>query len=424
MTAAPGEAVPAGGVESGYAWVRLVAAVCLSTLGGVGLWSIVVALPAVQQEFGTLRAGASLPYTLTTIGFAIGGVVMGRAADRFGVMVPVIFGTVMLSAGYVATAFATSMLGFAIIYGGLIGLLGSCALFGPLVADTSLWFSRRRGIAVSLCASGNYFAGALWPPVLQHYIETVGWRQTHIGIGIVCLVTMLPLALVLRRRPPVQSATLAPLPGGRQRGTFGLSPNAFQALLMVAGVSCCVAMAMPQVHIVAYCVDLGYGAARGAEMLSLMLACGVVSRLASGWILDRIGSLATLLMGASLQAVALALFLPFDGLVSLYVVSAVFGLFQGGIVPSYAIIVRESFPPEEAGFRVGLVLSSTLIGMAIGGWMSGAIFDATGSYQAAVLNGLAWNALTMGIALWLILRARPGRKQGFGAAGGRPIWQP
>ena len=410
---------PESGVDSGYAWVRLAAVVCLSTLGGVGLWSIVVALPAVQQEFGTLRAGASLPYTLTTIGFAIGGVAMGRAADRFGVMVPVIFGTVMLSAGYVATAFATSMLAFALVYGGLIGLLGSCALFGPLVADTSLWFSRRRGLAVSLCASGNYFAGALWPPILQHFIETVGWRQTHIGIGIVCLVTMLPLALVLRRRPPLQAASPATLPGGRQRDTFGLRPNTLQAILMFAGVSCCVAMAMPQVHIVAYCVDLGYGAARGAEMLSLMLACGVVSRLASGWILDRIGSLATLLLGATLQAVALALFLPFDGLVSLYVVSAVFGLFQGGIVPSYAIIVRESFPAEQAGFRVGLVLSSTLIGMAIGGWMSGAIFDATGSYQAAVLNGLAWNALTMAIALWLILRSRPA----FRAPKGRPIWQ-
>jgi MFS family permease len=410
---------PQGGVDSGYAWVRLAAVVCLSTLGGVGLWSIVVALPAVQQEFGTLRAGASLPYTLTTIGFAIGGVAMGRAADRFGVMVPVIFGTVMLSAGYVATAFATSMLAFAVIYGGLIGLLGSCALFGPLVADTSLWFNRRRGLAVSLCASGNYFAGAFWPPILQHFIETVGWRQTHIGIGVVCLVTMLPLALVLRRRPPLQAASTAPLPGGRQRGTFGLRPNTLQAILMFAGVSCCVAMAMPQVHIVAYCVDLGYGAARGAEMLSLMLACGVVSRLASGWILDRIGSLATLLLGATLQAVALALFLPFDGLVSLYVVSAVFGLFQGGIVPSYAIIVRESFPAEQAGFRVGLVLSSTLIGMAIGGWMSGAIFDATGSYQAAVLNGLAWNALTMAIALWLILRSRPV----FRAPKARPIWQ-
>ena len=405
------------GVDSRYAWMRLAATVALSTLGGVGLWSIVVVLPAVQQEFGTLRAGASLPYTLTTLGFAVGGVAMGRAADRFGVMVPVIFGTLALAAGYVGSAFAGSMGAFAVIYGVLIGLLGSCATFSPLVADTSLWFARRRGLAVSLCASGNYFAGAFWPPVLQHFIETVGWRQTHIGIGAFCLVTMLPLSLVLRRRPPAQAAP-PPVQAGN-RGTLGLPPNALQALLMFAGISCCVAMAMPQVHIVAYCVDLGYGAARGAEMLSLMLACGVVSRLASGWILDRIGSRATLLLGAALQAVALSLFLPFDGLSSLYAISAVFGLFQGGIVPSYAIIVRESFPPQEAGLRVGLVLSSTLVGMALGGWMSGAIFDATASYKMAVINGLAWNAVTTAIAAWLLWRGRTGLR----APPARPAWQ-
>ena len=405
------------GVDSRYAWMRLAATVALSTLGGVGLWSIVVVLPAVQQEFGTLRAGASLPYTLTTLGFAVGGVAMGRAADRFGVMVPVIFGTLALAAGYVGSAFAGSMGAFAVVYGVLIGLLGSCATFSPLVADTSLWFARRRGLAVSLCASGNYFAGAFWPPVLQHFIETVGWRQTHIGIGVFCLVTMLPLSLVLRRRPPAQAAP-PPVQAGN-RGTLGLPPNALQALLMFAGISCCVAMAMPQVHIVAYCVDLGYGAARGAEMLSLMLACGVVSRLASGWILDRIGSRATLLLGAALQAVALSLFLPFDGLSSLYAISAVFGLFQGGIVPSYAIIVRESFPPREAGLRVGLVLSSTLVGMALGGWMSGAIFDATASYKMAVINGLAWNAVTTAIAAWLLWRGRTGLR----APPARPAWQ-
>jgi MFS family permease len=175
-------------------------------------------------------------------------------------------------------------------------------------------------------------------------------------------------------------------------------------------------MSMPQVHIVAYCVDLGYGAARGAEMLSLMLACGVASRLAFGFIMDRIGGLATLLLGSALQAVALALFLPFDGLVSLYVVSGVFGLFQGGIVPSYAMIVREHFPAREAGTRVGLALSATLAGMALGGWMSGAIFDATGSYQAAILNGLAWNGLNLLVAAWLLLRGRRERRAGVALA--------
>src|SRR5574341_796101 len=187
---------------------------------------------------------------------------------------------------------------------------------------------------------------------------------------------------------------------------LGLSRNAFMMLLAVAGVACCVAMSMPQVHIVAYCGDLGYGAARGAEMLSIMLAFGIVSRLVSGWICDRIGGLRTLLLGSTLQGIALVLFLPFDGLVSLYVVSAMFGLFQGGIVPAYAIIVREYFPVRDAGVRTGIVLMATLFGMALGGWMSGAIFDLTGSYRAAFMNGIAWNLLNMAIAGSLLLRSR------------------
>jgi MFS family permease len=391
------------GVESRYAWQRLAAAVGLGTIGGVGLWSIVVALPAVQTEFGVARAGASLPYTLTMLGFMVGGVLMGRLADRFGVVVPAAIGAVALGVGYGAAAFADSLWSFALAYAA-IGMLGSSAVFAPLVADTSHWFDRRRGIAVSLAASGSYFAGAVWPPVLQALIEDHGWRQTHLGVGLFCVVTMLPLTLMLRRPSPAHAVAQPAQDLTRGTRPFGLSPNGLQALLMLAGVSCCVAMAMPQVHIVAYCVDLGHGAARGAEMLALMLAFGVVSRLAAGFIMDRVGGVATLLLFSTLQAVALALYLPFSGLGALYVVSAVFGLFQGGLVPSYAIIVREAFPAREAGTRVGLVLSSTLAGMALGGWISGAIFDATGAYRMALVNGLAWNLLTMAIAMWLLHR--------------------
>jgi MFS family permease len=194
------------------------------------------------------------------------------------------------------------------------------------------------------------------------------------------------------------------------RAAMPLSPNALQVLLCIAGVACCVAMSMPQVHLVAYCGDLGYGAARGAEMLSLMLGLGIISRIGSGFIADRIGGVRTLLLGSVLQGTALFLYLWFDGLASLYVISGLFGLFQGGIVPSYAIIVREYFPAREAGTRVGLVLMATLIGMALGGWLSGAIFDLTGSYQAAFLNGLAWNLLNVTIVSWLLLRGAPTAK--------------
>jgi MFS family permease len=388
--------------DSGYAWGRLAASLALSTIGGVGLWSVVVSLPALEAEFGVDRGDAALPYTATMLGFAAGGVLMGRLADRFGIMVPVVLGALMLGAGYVAAASAATLWQFMLAQALLVGLLGSSATFGPLVADVSLWFVRRRGIAVAIVASGNYLAGTLWPPVLQYAIETVGWRQAHIGIGVVCVSTMLPLALVLRRRAPVDDGTVSL--GARDiAGTLRMSPSTLQALLVVAGLACCIAMSMPQVHIVAYCGDLGYGPARGAQMLSLMLGLGVVSRLASGLIADRIGGVGTLILGSTLQCLALLFYLPFDGLTSLYVVSALFGLSQGGIVPSYELIVRDHFPAREAGARVSLVLMATVAGMAIGGWMSGAIYDLTGSYQAAFVNGIGWNLLNMSIALWLLL---------------------
>jgi len=394
-------------VESAYAWARLFAALLLSAIGGVGMWSVIVALPAVQAEFGVARSAAALPYTVTMIAFGFGGILMGRLSDRFGIIVPVTGGTIALGLSYAAASQATSLWQFILTQGLLVGIAGS-ATFAPIVADISLWFTRHRGMAVSIISSGSYLAGTVWPPVVQHFIETEGWRRTYLGVAIFCVATMLPLTLVLRRRSPLIGTTSsAPQAASRSSRPLGMSPAALQAVLVLAGLSCCVAMSMPQVHIVAYSSDLGHGAARGAQMLSLMLGFGVVSRLVSGWICDRIGGRRTLLLGSSLQALALALFLPFDGLASLYIVSILFGLFQGGIVPAYAVIVREFFPPEEAGVRVGTVLMATVFGMALGGWMSGVIFDLTGSYQAAFFNGILWNLLNVGIAVGLL--RRPGR---------------
>jgi MFS family permease len=391
--------------ESAYAWARLAAALLLSTIGGVGMWSVVVALPEVQAEFGAARAGASFPYTLTMIGFGLSGVLMGRLSDRFGIVVPVVLGALVMAGGYVAAAAATSLWQYALAQGLLIGA-GSAATFGPLLADTSMWFTRRRGIAVGIFASGNYVAGAIWSPVVQHLIASAGWRHAALVIAAFCAATMLPLALMLRRPSPAGGGAVAsPHATARSPDSLGLSAGALQSLLIVAGLACCVAMSMPQVHLVAYCGDLGYGAARGAQMLSLMLACGVVSRLAFGVVCDRIGGLRTLLVGSALQGVALLLFLPFDGLVSLYVIAGLFGLFQGGIVPSYAIIVREFFPPAEAGARVGAVIMATLFGMALGGWMSGAVFDLTGSYKAAFGNGILWNAVNLSVVVFLLRRS-------------------
>ena len=406
-------------IESRYAWTRLAAAILIGAIGGVGMWSVAVALPAVQAEFGVNRGTASLPYTLTMLGFAAGGIFYGRLADRRGVARPLWLGAIFLCLGYLAGSLAQSMLQFVLIQGALIGGLGGSSTFGPLVADISLWFGRRRGIAVALVASGNYIAGAVWPPLLTWAIEAHGWRATYAATGLFCLATIPPLVLLMRRAAPPQPAPAlaqsAANPGSGAR-PLGFNPNALQALLMLAGIACCVGMSMPQVHLVAYCGDLGYGVKRGAEMLSLMFIGGVISRLFSGYLSDRIGGLYALALGSSLQALMLTLFLPFDGLSALYVIAALFGLAQGGIVPSYAIIVRELYPASEAGTRVSAVLMSTVAGMAVGGWLSGIIYDLSGGYHAAFLNGIAWNILNVVIALELIRRSVGVRRRQMAAA--------
>jgi MFS family permease len=393
-----------GGVDSRYAWIRLGIVLALGSIGSIGMWSFVVALPPVQADFGVPRGEASLPFTMSMLGFGAGGIVLGRLADRSGVVLPVIVGAVAIGAGYVAAGVSANLWQFALAYG-LVGL-GSSATFGPLMTDISHWFARRRGIAVALASSGNYLAGTIWPPIVQHFIASDGWRATHVAIGVFCFVSNLALVMLLRRRAPVQHVPLTGSPSMVAMASLGISPNTLMVLLCIAGVACCVAMAMPQVHIVAYCGDLGYGAARGAEMLSMMLGFGIISRVAAGFVADRIGGLWSLLICSALQGVALFLYLLFDGLVSLYVISALFGLFQGGLVPMYAIIVRSYFSPRETGVRLGIVLMATLAGMALGGWMSGLIFDLTGSYQAAFLNGLAWNLVNVAIVLWLLMRPR------------------
>ena len=394
------------GVDSTYSWIRLAVSMLIGTISGVGMWSFVVALPAVQADFGVTRAEVSLPYTIMMLGFAGGTVLMGRVVDRFGVVATLLIGAASIGIGYIGVGYSPTLMAFSIFHV-FIGFGASCG-FGPLVSDISHWFEKRRGIAVGICAAGNYVAGAIWPPVIQYFLTHGGWRPTHIGIGIFCSAAIVPLVFFLRRRAPhVHGGATAQ---ASRANSLGLSPGSLQLLLSIAGVCCCVAMSMPQVHLVAYCGDLGYGVARGSEMLSLMMVFGIVSRIGSGVIADYVGGLRTLLLGSFLQGVALLLYASFDGITSLYVISALFGLFQGGIVPSYAIIVREYFPPREAGARLGVILMATLFGMAFGGWVSGWIFDLTGSYRAAFLNGVAFNLLNVAITVWLLNRAGGSRR--------------
>ncbi|MGX9351491.1 MFS transporter [Shimia sp. W99] len=392
-------------LDSRYSWTRLLVTLAIALVGNVGMWAVIVVMPAVQAEFGIDRADASLPYTLTMIGFALGNFGIGRAVDRWGI-------TLALSgaAGLIAVSFAAAALSPTVLLLSLAHFFlgfGTAASFGPLIADISLWFQKRRGIAVAIAASGNYLSGALWPMVLSGVLSGYGWRVVFAVLAVLTLAVVVPLSMLLRRRVPMEAMTAQAMAATARQGRVPFRPVVLQWMLGIAGIGCCVAMSMPQVHIVSFCVDLGYGPAVGAEMLSLMLLGGVVSRLVSGALADRLGGVLTLLIGSALQCAALFLFLPFDGLVPLYLVSLVFGLSQGGIVPAYAIVVREYMPAKEAGARVGFVMMATIMGMALGGWMSGWIYDMSGNYEWAFLNGIAWNFLNIAIMIVILMRGRP-----------------
>ena len=385
------------GPDSRYAHWRLLLSLLISTIAGCGMWAIVVVLPAVQQEFGIDRTAVSLPYTLMMLGFAFGTITMGRMADKTGIVAPVVIAGALLGSGFVLAGLGPQFWMFTAAHGLLIGI-GAGTGFAPMMADISHWFVKRRGFAVVIVAAGNYLAGTIWPLVMNQTMPHLGWRGTYVMIGVIVACTMIPLAFVLRRRPSAQVMDEAEAATELARADLGMSPN----MLLVAGFGCCVAMSMPQVHLVAYCGDLGYGVATGAEMLSFMLFLGIISRVGSGVVADRIGGGPTLLIGSLMQMLALSLYLFFDGLTSLYVISGIFGLFQGGIVPMYAVICRDFLPPREAGARIGLVVAATIVGMAFGGYISGVIYDATQSYRMAFLNGVVWNMLNVLVIAWLV----------------------
>ena len=397
--------IPQAETDSRYSWFRLVVTMLVAIIANAGMWAIIVILPAVQAEFGTSRADASLPYTLNMIGFALGNFALGRALDRFGVTLSLILAALGIVGGLIIAILSNSIA--TLSFGQLIIGFASAVGFGPLIADISHWFVRRRGIAVALVASGNYLSGAIWPMVLAGVMQESGWRAVYTVMAFVTFAGVIPLALLLRRQVSSETHASAHAASALNAKSAGLSPRALAYLLGFAGICCCVAMSMPQVHIVALCVDLGFGAAVGAEMLSLMLLGGVGSRIVSGLLADRLGGVRTLLIGSTLQGLALFLYLPAGDIVSLYVVSLVFGLSQGGIVPSYALIVREYMPSKEAGARVGFVMMATILGMAIGGWVSGQIYDVTGSYRWAFINGIVWNGMNVAIMVWLLMRSRP-----------------
>ena len=388
-------------VDTQYSWQRLFVALVIGLVANAGMWAVVVIMPAVEAEFALTRAEASMPYTLSMLGYGLGNFVIGRWVDRVGIATALMGASFGIAISLFAATLASDIGVLATVHF-ILGFFAAVG-FAPLMSDISHWFVKWRGTAMALVASANYLSGAVWPTALAGVLAQDGWRAAYLTLAVITVVVVFPLAMLLRRRVP-EVAVGVMLEATLMQRNGGLSPVRLQIYLGCAGIACCVAMSMPQVHIVSYCVGLGYGPVAGAEMLSLMLFGGVLSRIAFGLLSDRLGGVRTLLFGSALQCLGLAFFLPYDGLVSLYMVSLIFGLSQGGIVPSYALIVREYMPAKEAGARVGFVLMMTIWGMALGGWMSGWIYDVSGSYEMAFLNGIAWNLINIGLVLALFFR--------------------
>ena len=394
-------------VDTRYSWQRLFVALVIGLVANAGMWAVVVIMPAVEAEFALTRAEASMPYTLSMLGYGLGNFVIGRWVDRVGIATALMGASFGIAISLFAATLASDIGVLAAVHF-ILGLFAAVG-FAPLMSDISHWFVKWRGTAMALVASANYLSGAVWPTALAGVLAQDGWRAAYLTLAAITVVVVFPFAMLLRRRVP-EVAVGVMLEATPMQRNGGLSPARLQIYLGCAGIACCVAMSMPQVHIVSYCVGLGYGPVAGAEMLSLMLFGGVLSRIAFGLLSDRLGGVWTLLFGSALQCLGLAFFLPYDGLVSLYMVSLIFGLSQGGIVPSYALIVREYMPAKEAGARVGFVLMMTIWGMALGGWMSGWIYDVSGSYEMAFLNGIAWNLINIGLVLALFFR-KPARRR-------------
>lgn len=388
-----------------YPLIRLATVLALMTLGCSAMYAGVMVLEPLALELDTGRGNSSLIYGTFMIGFALGGVFMGRLADRMGIMIPALIGSLALPAGFYLAAHASSILEICLAFSLLCGFLGSSFSMAPLIADISHWFSRRRGLAVGIAFSGSYVAGAIWPPILQRMFDAQGWRESFVDLALLTLILMALLSLLLYPRSPINKQLPTASSANSNLTNSAISAGTLQSLIYLAGFGCCVAMAMPQVHIVPYVMDLGHPAIRGAEMLGLMLGFGVISRIGSGWLSDRIGGLATLVLGSALQLAVLIAFLTGNSLVFLYGISIAFGLSQGGIVPSYTIILRAFFPPKQAGWRISTSFLFTVAGMAFGGWIAGLLYDLTGSYSVSFFNAIGFNILNLWVAASLLKKS-------------------
>ena len=397
--------------DSRLAWIRLSLVFVICAIGFIGMWSVVMIMPAVEQEFNTNRSSSTIPYILTMLGFGIGNIIIGKYTDKFGITKPVIFAFSCLIICYF---FSVSSKNLTILsfFQFLLGF-SSAAFFGPMMTDISNFFENKRGLAVSIVASAQHFAGAFWPFLLDFYLKDGDWRSSHILIGIICIIIIPPICYFVFKMRSKNSLKNEFKNYKNSTLTLSISSRHLQILLMFAGIGCCVGMSTPQVHIIPLCIEKGYGLSIGSNILSIMLFCAVISRVYFGYIADKIGPIQTLLLGSSLQAFTLFLFIPFSDLNSLYIVSILFGLSQGGIVPSYALIIRKFLPVNQAAERTGMVIFTTVIGMALGGWGSGKIFDLTNSYALGFLNSVLWNLTNIAIILFIFVLYKKNKNKLF-----------
>ena len=391
--------------DSHYSWFRLLITFLIGTSLNIGMWAIVIVLPDIQKEFNFNRGEVSVLFSFTMVGFALGNFILGKLVDKYGIILTLLFASFTVVLGFFISAFSYSLILLSFCHV-MIGF-GTAAGFGPLMSDISFWFSKRRGIAVSVAASGNYFSGIIWPTLISAiFSNTFDWRFLYVLFGIIAVILTIPLSFLLRKKIEKSILDKETTEANQKLSEKFISPSLLLIILILASIACCVAMSMPQIHIVALCVDLGFSPIVGTNMLSLMLAGGVISRIISGVAVDYFGGFKILLVGSSLQCLALFLYLPFDGLTSLYLVSLIFGLAQGGIVPSYAVILREYLPTQNIASKIGIVLMATIFGMAFGGWVSGYIFDLSGSYSLAFLNGIIWNVINILLIIYLMFKGK------------------
>lgn len=389
-------------IEGRGSWIAagLVLAILSISYGAPLL--IVVGLKPIQEALGTDRSLIALAGSLAWVGTGIGGIPMGWLADRIGIRAIAAFGTVMIAAGLALSA-AGDLVSLYIGHGLLIGLLGSGAIYAPLLIYVSRWFDRRRGTAIALISSGQYIAGVIWPAIFEHGIATIGWQTTMLIYAAVVMICVPPMLAFLKPVPAPVSGGPAVAAGG-DHSVLGLPPNLVQTLICVAAFCCCMPMAIPNQHLVAFCTDIGISPVRGAAMLSVLLGCAFISRQFWGAMADRIGGMKTVLAGSACQAAAIAAFLLTQDEVGLFFISGIYGLGFSGIIPAYTVAIRDLFPSAEASWRIPSVLFTGMSGMAVGGWLSGWLYDHYGHYGASFSMGVAFNLLNLVLVGFLVSR--------------------